>query len=80
MDKQAEREVNFRQIINIQEVTINEQKNVTEAIGWEQNVRDEQRDLDAEIEGVGQEELLDFAGQIVDDPLSCHSELIEHIR
>jgi hypothetical protein len=43
-------------------------------------VRDEERNLDTEIEGQGQEELMEFVAQTIDDPLSCHSELIEHIR
>ena len=53
---------------------------MTEAIGYELIKKDESKDLDKVIEGVNQETCLEFAIQLADDPYSCETELIEHIR
>jgi hypothetical protein len=36
--------------------------------------------LNAIIEGIDQDTCLEFANQLVDDPLSVQSELIDHIK
>lgn len=59
---------------------MNEQAKVCQAIGYEQLQVDEAHNLNAVIEGVGQDACLDFVVQLNDDPLSCQSELVDHVR
>lgn len=80
VDRLKKQENYFKTVISDQEAIILQQKNVTEAIGFEQLINDEGRNLNAIIEGIDQDTCLEFANQLVDDPLSVQSELIDHIK
>ena len=59
---------------------IHEQAKVCQAIGYDQLKNDEAHDLNVVIDGVEQDTCLDFAVQLNEDPLSCQSDLVEHVR
>lgn len=52
VDKIKKQEIEYRRIISQQEAIILQQKNVTEAIGYEMTHRDAAKDLDVVIDGV----------------------------
>ena len=80
IDHQRMQWANVQALVADQEQQIVNMNNMIESVGWAMNQAQNERRMSEPIEGIEQEDLMNFVSEMNDNPSSVHSEAVEAVK